>query len=140
MLFTGLIDMQILKLSINSHEYGLMISEAMYEMGFPSYLRNPDIVTKYFAPVIQHPVSLETALVLPTEELYIHPDRNVNPLLGVILAPLPEEIAAIVQNHFDNFDWENTPKTINNLLPSIYHENLISHEQAIADGWFDIDF
>jgi hypothetical protein len=63
--------------------------------------------------------------------------RKIAPLVAVITAPLPEEMRAEVAAHLENYDWENTPATIENLLPPLYAANLMTRQQAEQAGWFN---
>ena len=131
--------MKYLNLTQASIEYAKMISKAIWSARYPEEVRSGDEVTSMYCAPIVHPETNNVALCFPDEEMPVHPMRKIGPLLAVITAPLPEEMQAEVASHLENFDWENTPTIIENLLPPLYSANLMTDSQALADGWFETE-
>jgi len=129
--------MEYLNLTQASIEYAQLISRSIWSARYPEDIRQGDEVTDSYCAYIVHPVSGDVALCFPDEEIPVHPMRKLQPLIDIITAPLPEEMQQEVADHLLNFDWENTPSTIDNLLPPIYANNLMTKEQAEAQGWFE---
>ena len=128
--------MKYLNLTQASIQYAQLVSSAIWSARYPEDVRVGGEVTSSYCGYIVHPETSNVALCFPDEVIPVHPMRNIAPLLAVITAPLPEEMRAEVAAHLENYDWENVPTTIENLLPSLYLENLMTHEQAELLGWF----
>lgn len=129
--------MKYLNLTQTSTQYADLISEAIWQARYPSEVRLGGEVTSKYCGYIVHPTSGHVALVFPDEVIPVHPMRKIQPLLDIITAPLDEQTASEVSAHFNNFDWENTPTTIENLLPPLYADNLKTQDQMEALGWFN---
>lgn len=128
--------MKYLNLTQASIQYAEMVSTAIWSARYPEEVRQGGEVTNSYCGHIVHPKSGHIALVFPDEIIPVHPMRKIQPLLDVILAPLQDpEAQAEVSAHLLEFDWENTPTTIENLLPPIYAANLMTREEAEAAGW-----
>lgn len=132
--------MKYLNLTQASTQYAEMISAAIWSAQYPEEVRQGGETTSMYCGHMVHPESGHIALCFPDEIIPVHPMRKIQPLLNVILAPLQDaEAQQIVSDHLNNFDWENTPTTIDNLLPPIYAANLMTRAEAEADGWFNYE-
>jgi hypothetical protein len=129
--------MKYLNLTNPSTQYAETISQAIWSARYPEEVRQGSETTNSYCGYIVHPISGHIALVFPDEIIPIHPMRKIQPLLDIVTAPLPDEMKSEVSSHLQDFDWENKPTTIDNLLPPLYAANLMTKEEAELQGWFN---
>ena len=128
--------MKYLNLTQPSIKYAEAVSAAIWSAQYPEEVRAGNEATQSYCGYIVHPETLNVALCFPDKIIPVHPMRKIAPLLAVITAPLPKEMRAEIASHLENYDWENVPTTIENLLPPLYAANLMTRQQAEQAGWF----
>lgn len=129
--------MKHLILTQNSVEYAQSISEELWKIRKPA--SHVGDVTNLYCGYITHSDG-RVALAFPDETLKIHQDANMQPLIDLITQGLTEQQASGVADHINGLTSQGEdalPLTIDNVLPSLYSDNLKEHSFMESDGWFN---
>lgn len=131
--------MKYLILTQPNIDYAKAVSGAIWQARYPDEVRAGDEQTQYYCGWITHPISGDVAITFPDEPLKVHPMRKLQPLVDIIKTPLPENEKQAIQDHFDNLfprEEGDPPLTIENVLPSLYSDNLKTRQEMGYLNWF----
>jgi hypothetical protein len=129
--------MKYLILSQNSLEYAKEISTELWNLRYPQSLRTGGETTSRYCGWVIKPDQSAIALAFPKDDdLHVHPEADMQPLIDLIKQGLPSNLAERVAIHLNNLDLIEGRK-IEDLLPSLFADNLKEADE-MAD-WFSVE-
>lgn len=142
LLFTSLnlqAEPKYLILTVNSEVLASEYSIAFWDAIMPPAVRNADNVTNQLIGWLVHPTDGRVALELPDTLWRIHPLADTSTILALLGSQLPPAEQLTLQQAFTTYQQNQTPVTLEQLIPATFSPNIQTIAQLTTDGWFPGD-